>query len=38
LDLGALAIFRDARLPPLPPDYKDPDVTVDFNIHYVIIR
>jgi TonB family protein len=38
LDLGALAVFRDARLPPLPPDVRDPNVTVDFTIHYVIIR
>lgn len=38
LDLGALAVFRNAKLPPLPPDVRDPDVTVDFTIHYVIIR
>jgi TonB family protein len=38
LDLGALAVFRDAKLPPLPPDVRDPNVTVDFTIHYVIIR
>ena len=38
LELGALAVFRDARLPPLPPDVRDPNVTVDFTIHYVIIR
>jgi periplasmic protein TonB len=38
LDLGALAVFRDAKLPPLPPDVRDPDVTVDFTIHYMIIR
>jgi TonB family protein len=38
LDLGALAVFRDAKLPPLPPDVRDPTVTVDFTIHYVILR
>ncbi len=38
LDLGALAIFRDAKLPPLPPNVRDPNVTVSFDIHYVIIR
>ncbi len=38
LDLGALAVFRDAKLPPLPPDVSDPNVTVDFTIHYVILR
>jgi periplasmic protein TonB len=38
LDLGALAVFRDAKLPPLPPDVRDPNVTVDFTIHYVIIH
>lgn len=38
LDLGALAVFRDAKLPPLPPDVTDPNVTVDFTIHYVILR
>ena len=38
LDLGALAVFRDAKLPPLPPDVRDPNVTVDFTIHYMIIR
>jgi periplasmic protein TonB len=38
LDLGALAVFRDAKLPPLPPDVREPDVTVDFTIHYMIIR
>ncbi len=37
LDLGALAVFRDAKLPPLPPDVTDPDITVQFT-HYVIIR
>ena len=38
LDMGALAVFRDAKLPPLPPDVRDPNVTVQFTIHYVIIR
>jgi protein TonB len=38
LDLGALAVFRDANLPPLPPDVTDPNITVDFTIHYIIVR
>jgi TonB family protein len=38
LDLGALAVFRAAKLPPLPPDVRDPNVTVNFTIHYMIIR
>jgi TonB family protein len=38
LDMGALAIFRDATLPPLPQDVTDPNVTVDFTIHYEILR
>jgi TonB family protein len=38
LDMGALAVFRDAKLPPLPPDVRDPDVTLEFTIHYMIIR
>jgi len=38
LDMGALAVFRDATLPPLPPDVRDPNVTVDFTIHYEILR
>jgi len=38
LDMGALAIFRDAKLPPLPQDVRDPNVTVDFTIHYEIVR
>lgn len=38
LDMGALAVFRDALLPPLPPDVTDPNVTVDFTVHYIILR
>lgn len=38
LDMGALAVFRDAKLPPLPPDVRDPNITVEFVIHYVILR
>ena len=38
LDMGALAVFRDAMLPPLPPDVRDPNITVNFTIHYVIVR
>jgi periplasmic protein TonB len=37
LDLGALAVFRGADLPPLPPDVRDPNITVNFTIHYIIM-
>jgi periplasmic protein TonB len=38
LDLGALAVFRGASLPALPQDVRDSDITVDFTIHYIIVR
>ena len=38
LDLAALAVFRNAQLPPLPRDVTDPDVTLSFTIHYMILR
>lgn len=38
LDLGALAVFRNAHLPPLPGDVQDPNITVNFTIHYEILH
>jgi protein TonB len=38
LDMGAQAVFRDARLPVLPPDTPDPRITVDLTIRYRLIR
>jgi periplasmic protein TonB len=38
LDMGAEAVFRNANLPPLPGDVRDPNITVDFTIHYEILR
>lgn len=38
LDMAALAVFRDANLPPLPGDMRDPDIDVNFVIHYEIVH
>jgi protein TonB len=38
LDLGTQALFRGRRLPPFPPDAKDDEVTIQFTMHYVIVR
>ena len=38
LDLGALSVFRNAHLPPLPPDVTSKDISLDFTIHYIILR
>jgi len=38
LDMGALTVFRNANLPRLPSDVRDPDVTLEFTIHYEILR
>jgi len=38
LDMGAEAVFRSANLPPLPGNIQDPNITVDFTIHYEIVR
>jgi len=38
LDMGAIAVFRNANLPPLPHDVRDPDILLRFTIHYEIIR
>lgn len=38
LDLGALAIFRDAYLPPLPPGTPEVPIPFHVTIHFVIVR
>ena len=38
LDMAALGTFRDANLPPLPPDTSDPTITVDLSITYILVR
>jgi periplasmic protein TonB len=38
LDMGAEAVFRSANLPPLPGNIQDPNITVDFTIHYQVVR
>jgi TonB family protein len=38
LNLGALSIFRNANLPPLPPDVKSDDIDLTFKIHYILVR
>ncbi|HTB45063.1 MAG TPA: TonB family protein [Acetobacteraceae bacterium] len=38
LDLGALAIFRDAYLPPLPPGTSEAQIPFHVTIHFVIVR
>ncbi|MGH7155188.1 MAG: energy transducer TonB [Acetobacteraceae bacterium] len=37
LDMGAVAIFRGATLPPLPPRVKTQSIPVHFTIHYIIV-
>ncbi len=36
LDQGALGLFREANLPPLPPQTDKPQIPVDLRIHYVL--
>jgi protein TonB len=38
LDLGALAIFRDAYLPPLPPGTPEAQIPFHVTIHFVIVH
>jgi len=38
LDLGALAIFRDAYLPPLPPDMREAQIPFHVTIHFIIVH
>lgn len=37
LNLGALSVFRDADLPPLPADITARDIDLTFTIHYIIV-
>ncbi|HEY8290239.1 MAG TPA: TonB family protein [Acetobacteraceae bacterium] len=37
LDMALLSMFRDAHLPPLPPDEREP-ITFRFTMHYVLLR
>lgn len=38
LDMAAEGTFRDASLPPFPPDTSDDQITVDLTITYVLVR
>jgi len=38
LDLGAQAVFRGAKVPALPYDAPDDQITVELNIRYVLVR
>lgn len=38
LDMAALGTFRNANLPPLPPDTPDQTITVDLAITYILVR
>jgi protein TonB len=38
LDMAAVAIFRDAFLPPLPPEMHEAQIPFHVTIHFVIIR
>ena len=37
LDMAAEGTFRDAHLPPLPPDTQDQTITLNLNITYVLL-
>ncbi len=38
LDLGALSVFRDAHLPPLPDDMPEAQIPFQATVHYILIR
>ena len=38
LDMASLSVFRDAKLPPLPPDVTAAQIPLHFTIHYVILN
>jgi TonB family protein len=38
LDLAALSVFRDATLPPLPPDMPDKQIPFGVTVHYILVR
>jgi TonB family protein len=37
LDMALVSMFRDAHLPPLPPDDKEP-LEFHFTMHYILMR
>ena len=37
LDMETMALFRNAHVPPLPPDTSDQTVTIDFYLHWVLL-
>ena len=37
LNLGALSVFRNANLPPLPADITGNNIDLTFTIHYIIV-
>ncbi len=38
LDMAWFGLFRDADLPPFPPNTKAQDVTIDARMHFILIR
>lgn len=38
LDMAAVAVWRDAQLPPLPAENRDPTITIPLTINYLLIR
>lgn len=38
LDMGALAVFRDAKLPPFPPSTPEPQADLELTIRYLLVR
>jgi protein TonB len=38
LDQGAISIFRNQKVPPLPPGTRDPPVDVTLTINYILTR
>lgn len=38
LDLGALAVFRNAKLPPFPPSTPESQADLDLTIRYYLLR
>ena len=37
LDLGALSVFRNAHLPPLPSDMNQAQIPFEVTVHYIIV-
>ncbi len=38
LDMASVSVFRDAQLPPLPPDVTAAEIPLHFTIHYIIMN